>query len=77
LLSPRASLSPSEFCSMQMKLVPAVMTIMGESAWYLPKWLDRILPNLDIEDESVMEELKIKEKAARPKPDNLKLSPEQ
>ncbi|MNO14164.1 Membrane protein YdfJ [compost metagenome] len=38
-------------------IVPAVMTIMGKSAWYLPKWLDRILPNLDIEGESVMHEV--------------------
>ncbi|MBY0013488.1 MMPL family transporter [Paenibacillus typhae] len=38
-------------------IVPAVMTLMGKSAWYLPKWLDRILPNLDIEGESVMKEL--------------------
>lgn len=38
-------------------IVPAVMTLMGTSAWYLPKWLDRILPNLDIEGESVMKEL--------------------
>ncbi|KUP21811.1 MMPL family transporter [Paenibacillus sp. DMB5] len=41
-------------------IVPAVMTLMGKSAWYLPKWLDRILPNLDIEGESVMKELKSK-----------------
>lgn len=39
-------------------IVPAVMTLLGKSAWYLPKWLDRILPNLDIEGESVMEEIK-------------------
>lgn len=38
-------------------IVPAAMTLMGKSAWYLPKWLDRILPNLDIEGESVMKEL--------------------
>lgn len=27
-------------------LVPAVMTIMGRWNWYLPKWMDRILPKL-------------------------------
>jgi membrane protein YdfJ len=43
----------------RMMIVPGVMTLMGKSAWYLPKWLDRILPNLDIEGESVMEELKL------------------
>jgi membrane protein YdfJ len=38
----------------RMTLVPAIMSLMGKSAWYLPKWLDRILPNVDIEGESIM-----------------------
>lgn len=29
----------------RMMLLPAVMTLMGEANWWLPKWLDRILPN--------------------------------
>ncbi|MEO7125206.1 MAG: MMPL family transporter [Nakamurella sp.] len=33
----------------RMTLVPAVMTLLGRHAWYLPKWLDKILPNVDIE----------------------------
>ncbi len=33
----------------RMTLVPAVMALFGRSAWYLPKWLDRILPNVDVE----------------------------
>jgi uncharacterized membrane protein YdfJ with MMPL/SSD domain len=37
----------------RMTLVPAVMTLLGDRAWSLPKWLDRRLPNLDIEGESV------------------------
>lgn len=36
-------------------IVPGVMVLMGKSAWYLPKWLDRLLPNLDVEGEKVME----------------------
>ena len=32
-----------------MILVPAVMTILGDRAWWLPKWLDRVLPNLQLE----------------------------
>ncbi|MGW2509233.1 MMPL family transporter [Streptomyces scopuliridis] len=32
-------------------LVPAVMTLLGESAWWLPRWLDRILPQVDREGE--------------------------
>ncbi|MES2170894.1 MAG: MMPL family transporter [Actinomycetota bacterium] len=30
-------------------LMPALMHLLGRSAWWIPKWLDRILPNLDIE----------------------------
>ncbi|MEP6625265.1 MAG: MMPL family transporter [Acidimicrobiia bacterium] len=30
-------------------LVPAVMRYLGDAAWWLPKWLDRILPHLDLE----------------------------
>jgi RND superfamily putative drug exporter len=33
----------------RMTLVPAVMTLIGKRAWYLPTWLDRVLPNVDIE----------------------------
>ncbi|OWA37511.1 hypothetical protein B9G55_05510 [Saccharibacillus sp. O16] len=41
----------------RMLIVPGAMTLMGRSAWYLPKWLDRILPNIDVKGESVMEEV--------------------
>ncbi len=30
-------------------LMPALMTVLGKSAWWLPKWLDRLLPNVDVE----------------------------
>ena len=30
-------------------LVPAAMTVLGERAWTFPAWLDRIVPNLNIE----------------------------
>ncbi len=33
----------------RMLLIPAVMHLLGEKAWWLPKWLDRILPNVDVE----------------------------
>ena len=42
----------------RMTLVPAVMSLLGKAAWYLPKWLDRILPNVDIEGESILKEKK-------------------
>jgi RND superfamily putative drug exporter len=33
----------------RMVLVPATMTLMGNANWWLPGWLDRILPHLDLE----------------------------
>ena len=41
----------------RMTLVPAVMALLGDRAWYLPKWLDRILPVVDVEGESLAHEL--------------------
>jgi len=33
----------------RMALVPSVMAIVGDPNWWLPKWLDRLLPRLDLE----------------------------
>jgi RND superfamily putative drug exporter len=33
----------------RMVLVPATMSLLGGANWWLPKWLDRILPHLDLE----------------------------
>ncbi len=33
----------------RMTLVPAFFTLLGEKTWYIPRWLDRALPNLTIE----------------------------
>ena len=33
----------------RMLLMPALMHLLGRSAWWLPRWLDRILPDVDIE----------------------------
>jgi RND superfamily putative drug exporter len=30
-------------------LMPAALSLLGEAAWWMPKWLDRILPNIDTE----------------------------
>jgi putative drug exporter of the RND superfamily len=35
----------------RMTLVPALMTLFGRAAWWLPKWLAKLLPNVDIEGE--------------------------
>ena len=37
----------------RMTIVPAVMALLGRSAWYLPRWLDRLLPNVDVEGETL------------------------
>jgi RND superfamily putative drug exporter len=37
----------------RMALVPAAMVLLGDANWWLPKWLDRILPTVDFEGESV------------------------
>jgi RND superfamily putative drug exporter len=33
----------------RMVLVPATMELLGERNWWLPRWLDRLLPRLDVE----------------------------
>ena len=33
----------------RMVLVPATMELLGDRNWWLPKWLDRILPHIDVE----------------------------
>ena len=33
----------------RMVLVPATMELLGDRNWWIPRWLDRILPNIDVE----------------------------
>jgi uncharacterized membrane protein YdfJ with MMPL/SSD domain len=33
----------------RLTLIPAAMALLGRSAWWLPHWLDRILPSIDME----------------------------
>jgi len=37
----------------RMTIVPAVLALLGKSAWWLPRWLDRPLPHLDIEGQNL------------------------
>src|SRR5690606_24230284 len=37
----------------RMTIVPAVMSLLGAKAWALPDWLDRVLPDVDIEGTSL------------------------
>ncbi|MFJ8163007.1 MMPL family transporter [Streptomyces sp. NPDC096136] len=41
----------------RMAIVPAVLALLGHKAWWLPAWLDRILPNVDVEGESLRKHL--------------------
>ncbi|OKP95266.1 MMPL family transporter [Paenibacillus sp. P46E] len=41
----------------RMTLVPAVMAVFGDKAWWLPQWLDRLLPNLDVEGDKLIAKL--------------------
>ena len=40
----------------RMTLIPALMAILGERAWQIPAWLEKILPSVDIEGEAVERE---------------------
>lgn len=46
----------------RMIFVPAVMSMFGDKIWWLPKWLDKLLPDLDIEGEKLLQELDREEK---------------
>ncbi|ALV35204.1 MMPL family transporter [Streptomyces sp. CdTB01] len=37
----------------RMAIVPAVLALLGRRAWWLPKWLDRALPDVDVEGEGL------------------------
>ncbi|MEV1061780.1 MMPL family transporter [Streptomyces sp. NPDC050263] len=37
----------------RMAIVPAVLALLGKKAWWIPKWLDRVLPNVDVEGEGL------------------------
>jgi RND superfamily putative drug exporter len=44
----------------RMTLVPAVLALLGDRAWYLPRWLDRVLPSFDVEGEGLQRELELR-----------------
>lgn len=41
----------------RMTVVPAIMSMLGDRAWWLPKRLERVLPDLDIEGEQLNKQL--------------------
>ena len=40
----------------RMLLVPSTMELLGARNWWLPRWLDRVLPRIEVEGPSVLEE---------------------
>jgi RND superfamily putative drug exporter len=52
----------------RMTIVPAVVSLLGRAAWWLPGWLSKILPNVDIEGEKLREHL-----AAQPDPEPVRV----
>ncbi|MFD7428199.1 MMPL family transporter [Streptomyces sp. NPDC059818] len=50
----------------RMAIVPAVLALLGKRAWWLPRWLDRVLPNVDVEGEGLRKELGASEDGAGP-----------
>jgi RND superfamily putative drug exporter len=50
----------------RMTFTPAVLTMLGDRAWWLPRWLDRLLPNLDVEGAALAARLAEREEAAEP-----------
>lgn len=45
----------------RMVIVPALLALMGKSAWWMPRWLDRIVPNVDIEGTNLTKDVEQKE----------------
>ena len=45
----------------RMTLIPALMAALGEKAWWLPAWLDRLLPVVDVEGEHLEQALEQEE----------------
>jgi RND superfamily putative drug exporter len=49
-------------------LVPAVMVLLGKRAWWLPRWLDRVMPRVSIEGEEYFAKRDAEATAAAPLP---------
>lgn len=47
----------------RMAFVPAAMFIMGRATWWMPRWLDKILPRLDIEGTALEKEWEARHRA--------------
>jgi putative drug exporter of the RND superfamily len=60
----------------RMVLVPATMALLGNANWWLPGWLDRLLPHLDLEGGAELEPEPVTVDAQRDRdPDGGELEP--
>jgi len=50
-----------------MVVAPAVMVPLGDKAWWLPAWLDRLLPNVSLEGDLEEESEAVTAERERPK----------
>ncbi|KUM37193.1 MMPL family transporter [Arthrobacter sp. EPSL27] len=55
----------------RMTIVPAVMYLLGEKAWWLPRWLDRILPDVDVEGAKLRTQASPTADVAEPEPEEV------
>ena len=47
-----------------MTITPAVLTLLGDKAWWMPTWLDKLVPNMDVEGATLLDTLE--EEAEQP-----------
>ncbi len=50
----------------RMTLVPAVMSLLGRRAWWLPAWLDRLLPDIDVEGKQLIDRTTVPDQREHP-----------
>ena len=53
----------------RMVLVPSTMKLMGDANWWVPRWLDRILPNVHLEGEGGLPPEELEDGAGSRDPD--------
>ncbi len=55
-------------------LARAVLVVLGEKAWWLPGWLDRLLPHIDVEGEAIVRHVALREREEEVGPLAVRLS---
>ncbi len=58
----------------RMTFTPAVLALLGDRAWWLPRWLERVLPNLDVEGAELAVRLGGQDRAEAPEPEPVPVS---